>query len=88
MSKPISIGDLVVVLRGHQCGIGKMGTVVEIFRHHHDGTCKDCGARLPKVNGGLVARLDIDRRFAITRLKRIPPLDEMESAKRDEGITA
>lgn len=90
--KPISVGDLVMVVRGHACVVQYLGgipwTVDEIVTQKGGGwQCGKCGGRNIYPHGLLAAQND---HFTIPLdfLKRIPPLSELEGEKRDEEITA
>lgn len=89
MSEQIKVGDLVVVVRNtHCCGRGK--SLGKIFRVHHFepflGTCGDCGAR---GDGRQLACMGASWfGYDVRRLKRIPPMNELDGVKNDEEITA
>lgn len=95
MDKPISVGDLVVVVRYAKkfCGCGgKSNTIGRIFRVHdirmsENRRCVDCNARKPDA---IVAYPENDPNnliYTLDRLKRIPPLGELESEKNDSKLT-
>ena len=74
--RPIAVGDLVITVDGYgdfSNYIGRIGKVLSLC---------DCGCRrpdawkLPFGPGG----------WATKHLKRIPPLDELESTRTDEPI--
>ncbi len=74
---PISVGDLVVIVRGNKCcgyasGLGVHFNVTKIYQH--SGHCKACGA----FNSGLVADSERPTVTYLYKLKRIPPLSELE----------
>ena len=83
----IKAGDLVVVLRC--CCVdektGHIGTVSEVFFARR--ACGKCGLN---YTGIPAAFLDGDRGhgFALSWLKRIPPLDELERDQMIEELTA
>lgn len=91
MDKPISVGDLVVVVRPgcRDIHIGLAFTVIDI--QPYDGRlCVSCGRHHGsgrKVYHGLQTR-DGGVWFAESRLKRIPTLDELEGVKTEEQIHA
>lgn len=87
MDKPISVGDLVMVVRPACCQNEFQGTpftVTKIERMWR--TCLGCGAEFDE----LFARSNLDRRpfFAmLSVLKRIDPPAIRDSEKRDEKLT-
>lgn len=84
--RPIQVGDFVVVVRGHACTIGMIATVRKIVTCTGDGICKDCGDTLCGVEGEPIAILDTSRKIQTYRLKRIPPLEELEGQRTEESI--
>jgi hypothetical protein len=94
VSEPIKVGDLVVLVRGHECALAEAGGVPFVFNATYRYTtsvhCARCKAdplfgpgdypRLPKSLGGWVVPM--------TWLKRIPPLDELEREQEKKEITA
>lgn len=98
MDKPISVGDLVMVVRGHECIVAKIGgvpyTVTAIATQMHGGWyCPVCRTEDLGKNELLGARLSPLHTNALSGiplgwLKRIPPAGELEDVKRDEEITA
>ena len=86
MSEPIKVGDLVMVVKKNVCGcdwsVGMVFKVIAIDRTQAKNWCCKCGALYgpfdQAVNGVWGA--------ALYRLKRIPPLSELESEKREEDI--
>jgi hypothetical protein len=88
MDKPISVGDLVMVIRGMLCcgggsHIGEMFVVRDIYQYA-GGHCELCKA--PQSSGLAAAPDHTSGGQALFRLKRIPPLEELEGEKRDEKI--
>lgn len=91
--KPISVGDLVMMVRGHECVLARAGGrpfVVTALVHPwgggwHCGICHKDSAGPNEIGAAGLGRGD---GIPISWLKRIPPLDELESEKRDEEITA
>jgi hypothetical protein len=80
MDKPISAGDLVMVVKTpHACNEKWLGyTYIVDYIHPLNATCKSCGADL--CTGSSTAMVS-GRRFEgcpIPWLKRIPPLNELE----------
>jgi hypothetical protein len=87
MDKPISVGDLVVIVR-ECCGVdSELGSVFRVsaistLTTYHD---EGCGY----FYRGLCVEADDGERphgIPIHWLKRIPPLSELEGEKRDEKI--
>ena len=93
MAEPIKVGDLVQVVRTPNCcgstvGLGMTRTVIG-FSETTRARCVSCG----RVRLTLSAVLDGPAPWSKwhiepSRLKRIPPLSELEGEKRDEEITA
>lgn len=90
MNEPIKVGDLVYIDRLMPCGHGVIGftfTVTKIRPVIAGGSkCTVCGT---VRRGFMVAERDdgTGRVCEISRLKRIPPLSELEGEKRDEKLT-
>jgi hypothetical protein len=84
----IRVGDLVVVVRGHQCNIGRIGRVICIDSTGLLQQCMHCGhvwntehplrAVVNEQGGG----------WELHRLKRIDPLSEPSHTERREEIEA
>ena len=86
MDKPISVGDLVQVVKPRVCcgDASGLGKVFKVGGFHTGSFCMACG--IVAVD---VAEIAGDfRSCEISRLKRIPPLEELDDLKRDEEITA
>lgn len=88
-SPHISVGDLVQVIKPSTCCGYATSGIGEIFRvaviRPRNGKCPNCGA----WPGDIKAMADHHQMgYDTTRLKRIPPLSELEGEKRDEEITA
>lgn len=88
MDKPISVGDLVMVVKPRlQCGcFSTVGRIFQVIALVNRPTfCRECG----KVDGTFydMAIDHIGDGCPLFRLKRIPPLDEFEGEKRDEKLT-
>ena len=85
MDKPIAVGDLVMVVRGHQCAIDLIGglpfTVLQIVNPVNGGwTCPVCGMRSAGGNEPAANRSGKDRvGIPLSWLRRIDPLCEPES---------
>lgn len=79
MEKPISVGDLVQVVRAAPCGCsGIIGLIFEVGRivPHYNSWCAGCG--LTRDSVGAAANDTEDRGWCdLYRLKRIPPLEEL-----------
>lgn len=88
MDEPIKRGDLVVLIRKLPCGhgdIGKIGTVEKIYPTGNGGDCRVCRTF---IKGQPVAALSNGDHFYINRLKRIPPLGELDEIPTKEVIEA
>ena len=84
MSEPIKVGDLVMVAKPTNCcnyfaGIGKIYTVIPFHDRRPTWKCVVCGFVdvQPEDSVKLSNRGAYERR----RLKRIPPLEELEQAR-------
>lgn len=92
MNKPISVGDLVVIVRPSACPSAPANDslgytfVVQQIAVEPGGSCAYCGG----VHLHSATHFAVEGRngWATYRLKRIPPLEELESEKRDEVIHA
>ena len=89
MDKPISVGDLVMVVKTQPCcgngkekSIGKIYTVLKLVQ---SSGCTGCSE---KHIGKIVAYDKPMSGYLIFRLKRIPPLSELEDVKVHETIDA
>lgn len=88
MSEPISIGDLVVVVKAccsklteSGSAFGTVGTVVGF--NTGDSRCPHCN-----WNAHITwAELDSGHEAYVAWVKRIPPLSELEGEQRDEKLT-
>lgn len=91
MSEPIKVGDLVMVVRKADFGccvapgedLGKIFVVCDLSITHF--TCAICGAR---HGARLMAWRDKHWVFELHRLKRIPPLGELEGVDEKETLHA
>ena len=87
MDKPISVGDLVQVVKETPCcrcgdSLGKT-FVVEEISNLIPTLCKFCGSD----RDGLAARISGAIEWCdLYRLKRFPPLSELEGAKTEEKL--
>lgn len=88
MDKPISVGDWVQVVKpmpccGHTTPMQGHIFQVSSFQLDIGYRCEYCGASTDgtSASGG-------ERPVDVPRLKRIPPLEELDDVKRDEEITA
>jgi hypothetical protein len=92
--KPIAVGDLVVVVRGHPCVFAFRGGVpfkVKKFVSQIGGgwTCNNCGMRDIEPETKIAAQLwhtSAHGGVPLWWLKRIPPLEELEGVKTEEQI--
>jgi hypothetical protein len=100
--RPIQVGDLVMVVRGHSCVLdlllGRPWRVTDIRKQIGGGwVCGRCKTRdiAPEAMYGAAGH-GISYRTPNSKpggiplqwLKRIPPLDELEGVKRDEEMVA
>lgn len=89
MSEKISVGDLVMIVKpAHCCGYDKgLGIIFTVTGFFDNGLiCDHCktetsNERVALVNGEWLA-------VHLDRVRRIPPLEELDDVKRDEEITA
>jgi hypothetical protein len=86
MSEPIKTGDLVVVIKPTPCGckdsLGWTGCVERLGRFK--ARCSFCGAVWESASMLLMSSYYIH----VSRVLRIPPLEELDDVKQDEEITA
>ena len=91
MSEPIKVGDLVQVIKQASCGchehLGHVFVVEEVLPAWADGYCTKC-RRTIIPSGEMVAAWPDWGYTELSRLKRIPPLSELESEKNKEELTA
>ena len=85
MSERISVGDLVVVVKGFRCGcnghLGDIFTVTSIYMVSVGAVyeCSNCGASGVVKTTFLSSRgHKLGRGISLAVLKRIPPLSEIE----------
>jgi len=85
--RPISVGDLVMVVRGHECHKGEVYTVHGIEPATAiPWKCKRC-KEVVKV--GEYTFVDVTGRsegFPDSWLRRIPPLTELEGERTEEKL--
>ena len=84
--KPISVGDLVVVVREpRRCGqFFRLGLPYRVTGFFHACRCRNCNERFAEPSALIDGKYEA---IPLSWLKRIPPLDEIESEKRDEKLT-
>ena len=87
MEKPISVGDLVEVVRPRGCcpehsRFGMVFVVADIHaaEHPHAYSCAHCGA---PIEAARALPVDSNKWFELSRLKRIPPLGELDGCSED-----
>ena len=90
MNRPIQVGDLVVIVKppaGCRCveNLGVIFQVTAIRQGTNWRVCRNCESG--SLGTGLVAE-GFGRALGLKRLKRTPPLSELESEKRYEEIAA
>lgn len=87
--RAIQVGDLVQVVRGHDCALGFTFKVVRFNPQTGGGwMCPRCKARDlgPREMIGATQSNASTGGFPVGWLKRIPPLDELEGERTDEQI--
>lgn len=87
MSEPISVGDLVVIVKGG-CSDHHIGRIFRVFRFSNKTTaCKKCHTYhgYPPTTT-LACPAETPGGFELARLKRIPPLSELEGEKQKEDL--
>lgn len=86
MSGQIKVGDLVILVKPTPCGCSNgVGKIFKVTGMETGGSlCLHCKKDLPAI----VDRALLDGRFTaqLERLKRIPPLGELEGEKREENL--
>lgn len=95
MSQQIKVGDLVMLVRGHECAIKVAGgipfTVIGIVAPFGGGwTCPDCGMRNagPNENGAAGFRKKSGGAIPLSWLIKIDPPAIPESVERKEEMPA
>lgn len=83
----IEVGDLAVIVKPTPC-CGRDDSVGLVFRvmgiETGDESCRFCHARRVATSAAITDHRLVD----MNRIKRIPPLSELEGEKRDERIPA
>ena len=84
MSEQIKVGDLVVVVRP-RCSTELIGTIFRVASLCPlESPCLTCGTTHGHPLGFLMAcNSSYSMRFEIDRLRRIPPLSELESTQEE-----
>ena len=87
----IRVGDLVQVVRSPPC-CGNEKNISRIFVVEDIGifgsVCAYCGRAVDVIAAKGLKGAGTTNSVRMSRLKRIPPLEELEGEKRDEEITA
>lgn len=89
-NEAIEVGDLVAVVRGHECVINQIGgipwTVASVTRHTGHGRlrCDYCGYAWPV--DGMVAAENAHYIVPVAWLKKFPPLDALTET--EQSVTA
>jgi hypothetical protein len=89
MDKPISVGDLVMVVQWPCCGaaLGDIFVVANFFTSPGFHSCNKCWREIPKDfavgPGSPGTRCGAPPAW----LKRIPPIEELDDVKHEEEIT-
>lgn len=87
MNKPIQVGDLVQVVRPGVCsdqGMGNVFRVLKIDRTAYDCIC--CGREHGPTKFAWQTMKGAGFGYSLARLKRIPPLDELEGKRTEENL--
>ena len=92
--RPIQVGDLVMIVRGHPCAVQIRGgmpyRVQEIVPQAGGGwTCNKCGERdiaKSDLYGAALWHTIPGNGIPLSFLKRIPPLDELEGQRTEETL--
>lgn len=88
MTERIAVGDLVMVVRPSPCCGSDLAVGRRIFTvaalDFDSGTCSGCGAHIPSVKAAF--NENNGKHYQLNRLKRIPPLDELEGVKTEETL--
>lgn len=83
-SEPIAVGDLVCVVRGHICDLGRTGIVTDLYLAH-GWSCR-CGVEGHEREP--MATLDCQSQWEgelVSWLRRIPPLSHPAEARETEA---
>lgn len=93
MTRPIQVGDFVVVVKPTKCscpqnGLGRIFKVSAINPGSSDWWfCPTCGGKFKKLVGEGPSAVDEDgKQRGLHRLKRIPPLEELEGQRTQEDM--
>lgn len=89
MDKPISVGDLVVVVRGHVCkcvGFKNLGRIFQVSSMKQAEKTRCLGCKELTGAATLCFGDGNGKGYQSYRLKRIPPLGELESEKNDSKL--
>lgn len=91
MDKPINVGDLVVVVKPRpQCGcadrLGEIFRVTEIETGEWGAKCLTC-FKVEDTTAYFSVAYGGSNSVGIHRLKRIPPLDELEGVSQEQWTT-
>lgn len=79
MDKPISVGDLVVVVSGHACSLGKIRSVAGFHAEEGRGLkCVICEHVWYPPAGEPLAISTGGSYYPLINLKRVPPLNELD----------
>jgi len=92
MTDRIEVGDLVIIVRGHECQSahwrGLIFTVTNIVRPERgEWYCPRCGTYSLYHSENAATGLAQDSYIPLSWLKRIPPLSKLESIKECEKVT-
>ena len=87
-NRPIQVGDLVVVVRKRLCGcrssVGNIFIVQALQQIIGRGICIECG-QLTFPIGTLAVQRPNRNWVELSRVKRIPPLEELEGQRTEES---
>lgn len=89
--RPIAVGDLVQVVRPSGCpscgcrALGRTFLVCAITTYSGGSYCNHCGRNLSD-DVYTAAEDDSRRSYGLFRLKRIPPLSELEGERTEETL--
>lgn len=83
----IKAGDLVMVVRGHVCNVGKVWRVHSIVRSIYPQRCMTCGAVWESTHPLFVTINNSGQGYCLDRLKKIDPPSEVEFTKTERELT-
>ena len=91
MSERITVGDLVMVVRGHRCQFERLGGVIFVVQRIIDPNfggyrCPACSQHSIAPHSQAAERCQ-GCCVPLPWLKKIRPLDEPETTERDESLT-